>query len=202
MPRIAAANIEEHVRLQNERITKAARKLFVRNGFHATDLGDIAQEVGLARNSLYRYFDNKDALLLECVREDMAPHLERFASLVPSYPDPAERIIALVNFQFDLATGPAHATLELMQEVREGSRSLRKQIEQLHAAPNTIVAAALDKLQLPAAAAATTAALIGGMVMAATAHALTLKRNERDSVRYQLLAAVQVVLEAECYEVS
>ena len=74
MPRIAAASIEEHVRRQNARITAAARRLFARDGFHGTDLAAIAQEVGLARNSLYRYYANKDELLLACISEDMRRH--------------------------------------------------------------------------------------------------------------------------------
>ena len=56
MPRIAAANIDEHVRIQNARLTVAAKRLFARQGFASTDMGQIAAAIGLARNSLYRYY--------------------------------------------------------------------------------------------------------------------------------------------------
>ena len=164
MPRIAAASIEEHVRQQTQRIHTAARKLFAEQGFLSTDLGDIAREVGLARNSLYRYFPSKDELLLKLIEADMAPHLERLATLADDFPEPVDRIAAVVNFQFDLATGPEHATLELMREVKEGSRELRERIGRLHSAPNEIVAAALRDAGAEPAASETAAAIIGGMV--------------------------------------
>jgi len=197
MPRIAAANIEEHVRRQTERIVAAARKLYVRQGFHATDLGDVAREVGLARNSLYRYFNNKDELLIECVREDMELHLRRLESLAADHPAPADRIIALVNVQFDLATGPEHATLGLIREVRAGSRKLRQQIDFLHTAPNKIVAEALFERTGSRSAADATAAIIGGMVIAATGYALKQKAAQREQVRQKLIKAVQALIESE-----
>jgi len=197
MPRIAAANIEEHVRRQTERIVAAARKLYVRQGFQSTDLGDVAREVGLARNSLYRYFNNKDELLVECVREDMELHLRRMESLAADHPAPADRIIALVNLQFDLATGPEHATLGLIREVRAGSRKLRQQIDFLHTAPNKIVAEALFELTGSRSAADATAAIIGGMVIAATVYALKQKAAQREQVRQKLIKAVQALIESE-----
>ena len=64
MPRIAAANIKEHVRIQSEKILDAANVLFRNNGYHHTDISDIGSAIGLARNSLYSYFPNKDHILL------------------------------------------------------------------------------------------------------------------------------------------
>jgi AcrR family transcriptional regulator len=81
MPRIEAANIEEHVRLQTGRILTAATQLFRDLGYRGTDMEDIAQAVGLARNSLYRYYPNKDHILLACVLRDMVPFVEELQSL-------------------------------------------------------------------------------------------------------------------------
>ena len=194
MPRIQAASIDEHVRMQTRRICDAARRLFARDGFAATDLGAIAAEVGLARNSLYRYFGNKDELLLACIREDMEPHLAELAALTSAFPEPADRIVALVNMQFDLATGPAHATLELIGEVRDSSRELRHEIGQLHLAPNILLEQALTDLRGSEHDSATHAALVGGMLMAATSRALSGKKKDYESVRNVLLKAVRAVL--------
>ncbi|TDJ42493.1 MAG: TetR/AcrR family transcriptional regulator [Gammaproteobacteria bacterium] len=197
MPRIAAATIEEHVRQQTERITAAARLLFAQNGFHATDLGDIARAVGLARNSLYRYYANKDELLLACIEEDMAPYLQRLQLLAEEYPDPVERIMAWLGLQFELATGPAHATMELIAEVRESSRELKKQVAHLHAAPNIFLQSALQELRGEKSAGAPVAiqaAMIGGMVLAATGHALQLDTTAQDLVRSELESAVRAIV--------
>ena len=196
MPRIAAASIDEHVRLQTQRITAAARRIFATKGFHATDMADIAGEVGLARNSLYRYFSNKDTLLVACIQGDMEPHLDRLVALTDDYPEPVPRIIAWVNLQFDMAVGPAHATMELISEVRNASNGLKQEIGRLHRLPNESLAQALAEL-----ASADTdidvdgrAAMIGGMVVAATGYALTKDANGQEMVRADLLAAVAKII--------
>jgi AcrR family transcriptional regulator len=43
-------------------IMAAAKKVFARNGFHATTIANIAKEAGLAYGSVYWYFDSKDEL--------------------------------------------------------------------------------------------------------------------------------------------
>jgi AcrR family transcriptional regulator len=190
MPRIAAASIEEHVRIQNERITTAAKRLFAQQGFTATDMGQIATAIGLARNSIYRYYPNKDHILLACIKEDMEPHLQKLELLAADYPDPQRRILAWVDLQFELATGPAHATMELMGEVRDASVRLGKEVRQLHTAPNAALETALSELLLDEGDVATLAAMIGGMVLAATAHALLLDESARPAVNKDLKTAV------------
>jgi AcrR family transcriptional regulator len=194
MPRIAAASIDEHVRLQTSRITAAARRIFATKGFHATDMADIAGEVGLARNSLYRYFSNKDTLLVACIQGDMEPHLDRLVALVDDYPEPALRIIAWVNLQFDMAVGPAHATMELISEVRNASNGLKQEIGRLHRLPNESLAQALGQLASANTDVDGRAAMIGGMVVAATGYALTKDAAGQELVRVDLLAAVKKII--------
>jgi AcrR family transcriptional regulator len=194
MPRIAAASIDEHVRLQTSRITAAARRAFAANGFHATDMAAIAAEVGLARNSLYRYFNNKDALLVACVREDLGPHLDRLLALAEVCPEPGPRIIAWVNLQFDMAVGPAHASMELISEVRNASKELKQEIGRLHRLPNESLAQALGQLASANTDVDGRAAMIGGMVVAATGYALTKNTAGQELVRVDLLAAVKKII--------
>lgn len=194
MPKIAATSIEEHVRQQNERITAAAKRLFAEQGFNATDMGQIAIEVGLARNSLYRYFPNKEHILLACIEADMCPYLDLLASLEKQYPNPQERIMAWLEAQFEMATGPAHATMELMAEVRDAPASLGGQIRELHHAPNAVLAQALKALPDGPDDPAILARMINGMVLAATAAALELKPGRRARVLTELRRAVRAVI--------
>jgi AcrR family transcriptional regulator len=157
-------------------------------------MGDIAGAVGLARNSLYRYFGSKDELLLACIKEDMQPHLQRLETFGAEFPDPLARIVAWLNLQFDIATGPEHATMELMNEVREAKRSLRKDIEELHAAPARLLEGALRERNDDKQANLTLAAIISGVVMAATSHALRVSAPERAGVRAAMINAVTGIL--------
>ena len=190
MPKIAATSIEEHVRQQNVRITASARTLFARYGFAATDMGQIASAMGLARNSLYRYYPNKDHILLACIKEDMLPYLEGLAVLATDFPDPYERVLAWLDMQFEMATGPAHATMELMADVRDSSVKLGKDVRDLHQAPNELLATALKEWVGDEAKVSTLTAMIGGMVLAATAHALEVPEQQRGAVLDELRTGV------------
>jgi AcrR family transcriptional regulator len=193
MPRIEAANIEEHVRLQTGRILSAATQLFRELGYRGTDMEDIAHAVGLARNSLYRYYPNKDHILLACVLRDMVPFVEEMKSLETRYPDPLPRISAWLDTQIEIATSPAHATMEFMGEVREGAPELRKQIIALHNLPNAVLEGAVSELlkgkrrdvQL-------VTVLIAGMVEAASRQAI--RHGNKAAVKRELRRMVESVL--------
>jgi AcrR family transcriptional regulator len=47
---------------RREEIMAAAKKVFARNGFHATTIADVAREAKFAYGSVYQYFDSKDEL--------------------------------------------------------------------------------------------------------------------------------------------
>jgi len=51
-----------------ERILAAARELFYRHGIHAVGVDAIAEAAGTNKMTLYRHFDSKDALVVECLR--------------------------------------------------------------------------------------------------------------------------------------
>lgn len=193
MPRIEAANIEEHIRLQTRRILIAATQLFGELGYRGTDMEDIAQAVGLARNSLYRYYPNKDHILLACVLRDMVPFVEELKALEARYPDPLQRVAAWLDTQIEIATSPAHATMGLMSEIREAEPELRKQIIALHNLPNAVLEGAVTELlkgkrrdvQL-------VTALVGGMVEAASRQAI--RHGNKTTVKRELRRMVESVL--------
>ena len=66
-----------HIALQHEKqrqtrvrtIVRAARKLFLKKGYHATTIRDICRESGLSNGTLYFYFENKDALYAHVYEE-------------------------------------------------------------------------------------------------------------------------------------
>jgi AcrR family transcriptional regulator len=47
------------------RILQAAQRLFAAKGFEGTTTRDLAQTAGVAEGTLFRYFDNKKAILVE-----------------------------------------------------------------------------------------------------------------------------------------
>ena len=52
-------------------LIETALRLFYRNGFHATGIDKLLAEAGIAKMTLYKHFGSKDALILECLAEQI-----------------------------------------------------------------------------------------------------------------------------------
>jgi len=195
LPRIDADSIEEHVRVQTARILDAATRLFRERGYRKTDMDDIAHAVGLARNSLYRYYKNKEFILLACVERDMGAFVERMRTLDGLHPDPVSRIGAWLDMQVDMATSPAHATMELIAEIRTDAPELRKRLLELHDAPaNVLQGAVTEVVRGKRRDAALIIVLIKGMVEAAAGEAM--RRENKTAVKRELRRAVERVIDS------
>lgn len=66
---------------KRRRLLDAAVRVFARKGFHATRVGDIAEEAGVAHGLLYHYFDSKDQVLEAVFHENWGVLLARIASV-------------------------------------------------------------------------------------------------------------------------
>jgi TetR/AcrR family transcriptional regulator, transcriptional repressor of aconitase len=54
---------QEYLDARRRQILDAARRSFVRNGFHATSMQDILREADLSAGAVYRYFKSKDEII-------------------------------------------------------------------------------------------------------------------------------------------
>ncbi|ATO28727.1 TetR family transcriptional regulator [Bacillus atrophaeus] len=62
MPRSQKEN--ERIRqLAKENIRSAAMRLFIKQGYHATSISDVAKEAGISKGLLYNYYKGKEELL-------------------------------------------------------------------------------------------------------------------------------------------
>ena len=59
-------------------------RVFARKGFHASRVGDIAEEAGVAHGLLYHYFNSKDEVLEAVFHENWSVLLARIASVEES----------------------------------------------------------------------------------------------------------------------
>jgi AcrR family transcriptional regulator len=56
---------------QRDRILTAALKCFVEHGFHAASMASIAESAQMSAGLIYRYFENKDAIVLGIVQRQL-----------------------------------------------------------------------------------------------------------------------------------
>jgi TetR/AcrR family transcriptional regulator, fatty acid metabolism regulator protein len=77
---------------KRRQLLDAAVRVFARKGFHASRVGDIAEEAGVAHGLLYHYFRSKDQVLEAVFHENWSILLARIASVEESDQPAADQI--------------------------------------------------------------------------------------------------------------
>lgn len=119
MPRIDAdaGTLAEHVERQEAAVFAAAMRLFLERGYAAVTLADVAAEVGLKRNSLYRYFPDKAHILVRWLRRELPEQAAESRRLLRGEGDPGERLQRWAAHQLDYARRPEHGLVAALPDV-------------------------------------------------------------------------------------
>lgn len=72
MPKVS----QQYMDARREQILDAARRCFLRDGFHSTSMQDLFAEAGLSAGAVYRYFASKDEMILAIAEENMRDVLD------------------------------------------------------------------------------------------------------------------------------
>ena len=67
MPKVS----QQHRDARRDQILSAARRCFLRDGFHMTSMQDLFAESGLSAGAVYRYFASKDEVIMAIAEENM-----------------------------------------------------------------------------------------------------------------------------------
>lgn len=67
MPKVT----QEYMEARREQILDAARRCFLRDGFHSTSMQDLFAESGLSAGAVYRHFASKDEMITAIAEENM-----------------------------------------------------------------------------------------------------------------------------------
>ena len=71
MPASAALAMISNKSDPEDAILAAARRCYVAEGFSRTGMKEVAEEAGVARSTLYRYFPTRDDVLVATVKREM-----------------------------------------------------------------------------------------------------------------------------------
>lgn len=100
MPRVS----QEYKDQQRAEILDAARRCFVRNGFHRTSMQDVFTEAGRSAGAVYRYFPSKNDMILAVATQNLADVAEALRA-------------ALQSDNGDTGAEPGQAMAALLDEV-------------------------------------------------------------------------------------
>jgi AcrR family transcriptional regulator len=77
-------------------IIEAGLLEFGESGFAATRLEDVAKRAGIAKGTIYLYFDSKEALFEAAVRSRLGPVLDEASALIGAFPGPTLDLIRML----------------------------------------------------------------------------------------------------------
>ena len=149
MPKITGPTIAEHVIAQEAAVFAAATRLFAANGVENVAMGAIADEVGLARSSLYRYFPTKSAIVHRWFERAMAPLIEDSERIARSELAQGVRLVSWIERQIDFLADPGnHAMIRAAIETGELTDEQRASISERHRALYDSLAAIIAGVDL------------------------------------------------------
>ena len=102
-------------------ILQAARTIFVKDGYAAAKMSDIASEAGVAPGTLYLYYENKEALASAIGEEVFTRLSSEFGPLVGNIEGP-DGIVSLVDWALQIADQERDA-LALIKEFHTSDKS-------------------------------------------------------------------------------
>ena len=110
-----------HDARKRRQILDGARRLFLSQGFDAASMGDIAREAGVSKGTLYVYFDSKERLFTELVREEKEQQSAAIFALDPTNHDIRE-VLGRVGRQFVRFLTSPHVIMAMRTVIAIGER--------------------------------------------------------------------------------
>ena len=114
MPKLWNATIEAHRREVREAILRAGVALVGEHGLRSVTMSQIAEQAGIGRATLYKYFPDVEAILTTWHDEQITAHLAALAEIRDRSSDPGDRLeVVLAAFAHHVRRSRRHGDTEL-----------------------------------------------------------------------------------------
>lgn len=135
MPRITAETVAQHRANQERLLLDVAHAILEETGEIAS-MREVAERAGLARSSVYHYFESREALLQALVADIFPRWTERITDAMDAAPDSSGRLVAYAVENLRLvyegahAVGTALATLTPGEALDEQAMRMHREIQE------------------------------------------------------------------------
>jgi AcrR family transcriptional regulator len=131
VPKLWNNTIEAHRRAVRDAILDTTAALVAEHGLRSVTMSQIAEETGIGRATLYKYFSDVDAILVAWHQRQITGHLEHLAEVRDQAGDADERLEAVLE-AYALISHEHHGT-ELAALLHQGEHvaQARQQLSNL-----------------------------------------------------------------------
>ena len=164
MPRISAPTLAEHQARQRRALIEATMDILASEGVGAVSPATVGRRAGLARSSVYQYFDSTESIIATAVEEAFTPATAALAAALAAAKTPEDRIDAYVHETLSLAEAGAHRAAAALARA-ELPPVCRSRLAELHAEQARPLLEAVSELGVTPPG--PTAELLGGLIQVA-----------------------------------
>jgi AcrR family transcriptional regulator len=125
MPKLWNDTIEEHRRAVRDATLDTTASLVAKHGLRSVTMSQIAEDTGIGRATLYKYFSDVEAILVAWHERHVSGHLEYLAKVRDQAGEPSERLEAVLE-AYALIQHEHHGT-ELAALLHKGEHVARAQ---------------------------------------------------------------------------
>jgi AcrR family transcriptional regulator len=138
----------EHSNITKNHIIKTATELFARYGLKKTTMDEIAENAGIAKGTIYIYFESKENLFVAIVNKEAEEYFQKLESVINSYANPEEKLKAFVHSFFEIIfdyMNLYNVAFNTMSEINNLMPTLQSELEQYYARTNEIIRSILQQ---------------------------------------------------------
>jgi AcrR family transcriptional regulator len=129
----AIGPVKERSLRRRRQVLDAAEVCFRRHGFHAASMAGVATEAGMSVGHIYRYFENKEAIVAAIVERDLQATADQFAQMREAPQGVVAAMVDGLDECIDQAADPAASALflEVMAEAARNPKVAKMAAGQL-----------------------------------------------------------------------
>lgn len=135
MPKLWNETIDAHRHAVREAILDTTTKLVTSGGLRSVTMSQIAEQTGIGRATLYKYFSDAEAVLLAWHERQVAGHLHQLAAISDQAGTPTQRLKAVLEAYAGIARqrhgGELAALLHQGDHVTHAQRHLEGMVQHL-----------------------------------------------------------------------
>ena len=131
MPKIAAATVAEHNEQRRAALLSAATTLLAEQGIDGVTLGAVGAAAGIARSTVYQYFDSAPALIAAVVEDVMPRAGAQLTAAMAEAESPIARLDAFMDSVLVTATDPVHRSMRALEDAHLPPECLAR-VAELH----------------------------------------------------------------------